>query len=94
MVMDTVMLAQGGRLTVDREMLELIAARTERRPGLKVDEAAADLGCSEVEARERLDALVQSGLAVGPWVQRWGDQGEWREGGYGLSSQGRDVLSS
>lgn len=57
-----------------------------------VEDVAETLGCSEDEARDRLEALVRSGHLAGPVLVAWKGE-EWREAGYGLLPKGRDALT-
>lgn len=80
-----------GSIVTDIESLAAVRDVPGRNLAL-VEDVAATLGCSEDEARERLDALVRSGHLAGPVLVAWEGQ-EWREAGYGLLPKGRDALA-
>jgi predicted ArsR family transcriptional regulator len=79
-------------MDIDMEMLR--AFRDPRSSGLvPVADAAQIVGCSEEDARRRLDALVTQACAAGPVWAGFGGVG-WSEFGYGLLKKGRDELDS
>jgi hypothetical protein len=79
-------------MDIDMEML--CAFRDPRSSGLvPVGDAAQMVGCSENDARRRLDALVSQGCAAGPVWAGFGGVG-WSEFGYGLLKKGRDALDA
>lgn len=54
------------------------------------ENVAAVLGCTEDEARQRLDALAETHHVTGPQEWSFGEGGVTT--GYGLTSKGQDAL--